>query len=84
MKDIKVFGTFLCPGCIVLKELLDKKGVDYTFFDITDPDGLTELACLGLADELALPVVVLGEEKANLTDFTQSIESLLDKERQNK
>jgi len=80
MKDIKVFGTFLCPGCISIKNLLDRKGVDYNFFNVAESDGLAELASLGLSDELTIPIVTIEDEKTNLTGFEIKIKALPDKE----
>jgi len=54
----KVFGTQTCPGCIQIKKLLDAANASYEFFDVSTSAGLAELAIHGLADELAIPIVV--------------------------
>ncbi|CAK7036224.1 MAG: hypothetical protein PEPC_01537 [Peptostreptococcus russellii] len=33
---MKVYGTMLCPDCPPIKELLEKKGVEYEFLNITE------------------------------------------------
>ncbi|MEG0250667.1 MAG: glutaredoxin domain-containing protein [Peptostreptococcus sp.] len=33
---MKVYGTMLCPDCPPIRELLEKKGVDYEFLNITE------------------------------------------------
>ena len=73
---MKIFGSQQCPGCVQLKSLMKKKGISYTFFDITDSDGLAELATYGLADELTIPIVVKGEEKLDLNTYTNELKKL--------
>lgn len=33
---MKVYGTMICPDCPPIKKLLDEKGVDYEFRNITE------------------------------------------------
>ena len=76
---MKVFGTQTCGGCIELKKLLAQKGVSYTFFDISESDGLAELAVYGLADEVSIPIVVRGEDKVDLNEYVAELQQLPDK-----
>ena len=34
--NIKVYGADWCSDCISIKKLLDAKGIDYEYVDITD------------------------------------------------
>lgn len=72
---IKVFGTFTCPGCLEVKNLLDKKNVEYQFYNIQEDDGLAELAVEGLADELSIPIVTDENGKVDLDSFVQELNS---------
>ena len=31
-----VFGSSMCPDCVVMKEELDKRGIKYLYLDITE------------------------------------------------
>ena len=73
---IKVFGTHICAGCLELKNLLDKKDVEYEFHNIHEADGLAELASIGLADELSIPIVVDDNGKVDLDTFVELLNSL--------
>ena len=33
---MKLYGTMLCPDCPPIKELLEKKGIEYEFLNITE------------------------------------------------
>lgn len=37
---IIVYGTDLCPDCLALKRILDTKGIDYKYMDITKGLGI--------------------------------------------
>ncbi len=39
MKKIFVFGSVQCPDCMVLKELLEKHQIRYSFVDVLDSLG---------------------------------------------
>lgn len=68
---IKVFGTHTCSGCIELEALLKKNSVEYVFFNVSEKEGLAELALAGLADSLAIPIIVENGKKVLLEDFTR-------------
>ena len=36
VKKKVVFGSSMCPDCIVMKEALDERGVKYLYLDITE------------------------------------------------
>lgn len=36
VKKKVVFGSSMCPDCIVMKETLDERGVKYLYLDITE------------------------------------------------
>lgn len=36
VKKKVVFGSSMCPDCIVMKEVLDERGVKYLYLDITE------------------------------------------------
>ena len=36
IKKKVVFGSSMCPDCIVMKEALDERGVKYLYLDITE------------------------------------------------
>jgi len=73
---IKVFGTSTCSGCIQLRALLDSKEVEYEYYDIREPDGLAEMAIIGLADELSVPVVANEDGKIELNTFTELLNNM--------
>ena len=73
---IKVFGTNSCINCIKLKNLLDSKKVNYTYYNIRESDGLAELAISGLADELEVPIVANDNGKLDLDTFVEKLNNM--------
>lgn len=38
MSKVEIFATRFCPYCHAAKSLLNKKGVEYSEIDVSDPD----------------------------------------------
>lgn len=56
MKKIQVYSTSNCPNCRVLKQLLDKRNINYMEVDMATPAALTELHMNGVFT-MAAPVL---------------------------
>lgn len=56
MKQIQVYSTSNCPNCRVLKQLLDKRNINYREVDMATPAALTELHMNGVFT-MAAPVL---------------------------
>ncbi len=59
MQDIQIYSTSNCPNCRVLKQLLNKKNVQYKEVDMATPAALTELRMNGVFTMTA-PVLQVG------------------------
>lgn len=72
---IKVFGQHSCIGCVTLEAELKKKKINYEFYNVTEPEGLAELAACGLADERTVPILLdkKGNKVKDLNTFVASL-----------
>ena len=59
MQDILIYSTSNCPNCRVLKQLLDKKSIQYKEVDMATPAALTELRMNGVFT-MSAPVLQIG------------------------
>ncbi len=59
MQDIQIYSTGNCPNCRVLKQLLEKKNVQYKEVDMATPAALTELRMNGVFT-MSAPVLQIG------------------------
>lgn len=53
---IKLFSTEGCAGCVVVKKLLDDKGVVYETFDVMNVDHMAEASKFGVR---GIPTIVI-------------------------
>tara|TARA_Y100000114_G_C11764120_1_gene332352 strand:+ start:38925 stop:39173 length:249 start_codon:yes stop_codon:yes gene_type:complete len=60
MKTIKVFGAGWCSGCKQLKDYLDVRGVEYTYYDIDTEEGGEEATKYTVR---SLPTTVIERER---------------------
>ena len=58
---IKIFTTETCPTCKIIKDLMDKNGIEYKVIDMQTPSGKTELAMKGLFP-MSAPVLFVGDK----------------------
>jgi glutaredoxin len=71
--EVIIFTTNSCPKCIEIKSLLQKKGIEYKEFNVEEPDGLAELAMLGIGVQ-SVPVLVWnGETFTDIKEIKQKI-----------
>jgi glutaredoxin len=61
MENISIYSTSNCPNCRVLKQLLDKKNINYKEVDMATPSALTELRMNGVFT-MAAPVLQIGNK----------------------
>ena len=59
MQDINIYSTSNCPNCRVLKQLLDKKNIQFNEVDMSTPAALTELRMNGVFT-MSAPVLQIG------------------------
>jgi glutaredoxin-related protein len=85
MKKIFLFGSPKCPDCVVLKEMLDKAQVRFTFIDVQDSlgklkmflkyrDTLPEFEEVKQKGSVGIPFVVVNDgEWVSLEGPTESL-----------
>jgi glutaredoxin-related protein len=85
MKKIFLFGSPQCPDCVVLKEMLDKAQVRFTFIDVQDSlgklkmflkyrDTLPEFEEVKQKGSVGIPFVVVNDgEWVSLEGPTESL-----------
>ncbi len=59
MQDINIYSTINCPNCRVLKQLLEKKNIQFNEVDMSTPAALTELRMNGVFT-MSAPVLQIG------------------------
>ena len=59
MQDINIYSTSNCPNCRVLKQLLEKKNIQFNEVDMSTPAALTELRMNGVF-AMSAPVLQIG------------------------
>lgn len=59
-KKIYLFGKQDCGLCQGWKKKLENFNIEFQYFDIEDPDNLTEFTLMGLTK---IPALVIGENK---------------------
>ena len=59
MQDINIYSTSNCPNCRVLKQLLEKKNIQFKEVDMATPAALTELRMNGVFT-MSAPVLQIG------------------------
>ncbi|MCZ7397444.1 MAG: glutaredoxin family protein [Candidatus Methanoperedens sp.] len=59
MQEINIYSTSNCPNCRVLKQLLEKKNVQFNEVDMGTPAALTELRMNGVFT-MSAPVLQIG------------------------
>jgi glutaredoxin len=59
MQDINIYSTSNCPNCRVLKQLLEKKNIQFNEVDMATPAALTELRMNGVFT-MSAPVLQIG------------------------
>ncbi|WP_213818831.1 hypothetical protein [Garciella nitratireducens] len=73
MKEMMVYGSYLCSSCIEMQEYFETHSIDYTFYDITlDLQALKRFLKLReespIFDEvkkegkIGIPTIIIGEE----------------------
>lgn len=55
--SIKVFGATACPGCVTVKTLLGKRGIDFVEYDVNNVDDMEAAMAVGVR---SIPTVVIG------------------------
>ena len=59
MQEINIYSTSNCPNCRVLKQLLEKKNIQFSEVDMGTPVALTELRMNGVFT-MSAPVLQIG------------------------
>ncbi len=59
MQEINIYSTSNCPNCRVLKQLLEKKNIQFNEVDMGTPAALTELRMNGVFT-MSAPVLQIG------------------------
>jgi glutaredoxin len=59
MQEINIYSTANCPNCRVLKQLLEKKNIQFNEVDMGTPAALTELRMNGVFT-MSAPVLQIG------------------------
>jgi glutaredoxin-like YruB-family protein len=58
--EVKVYSTSTCPWCRKVKEYLEKKGIEFTEYNVgEDREKLQEM--ISVSGQRGVPVVVVGE-----------------------
>lgn len=63
----KLFGASWCNPCKMAKQIMEQKGLDYTFFDVDIPENAEALNKLLGAPARAIPVIFVGDECTRIT-----------------
>ncbi len=60
MADVRIYSTAVCPYCVMAKNYLQRKGVDYRELRIDSDSALRE-EMLTLARRTSVPQIFIGE-----------------------
>lgn len=58
---VKLFGTKHCPGCDKAKQLLDKYGAEYEYYDLEE-DQRAAMVVVKMTRQRSVPVVQIGNK----------------------
>lgn len=57
--EIKVFGATACPGCVTVKTLLGKRGINFVEYDVNNFDDMEVAMAFGVR---SIPTVAIGAD----------------------
>lgn len=67
MQNVIVYGKSVCPNCDTVKQLLESKGIEFTYVDLEqDMTSFFKFRGLGI---LEVPVIEVDGELLNLADL---------------
>lgn len=61
MRNIKVYSTESCPHCIMAKDFLKEKNIDFIDIDVSADRGAAE-EMIEKSGQMGVPVILIGEE----------------------
>ena len=72
MKKYVIFSTEMCPNCKELKDMLNKKKIEFEEMDLGSSEGLTELRINGIFT-LEAPVLQVGDKFFSFEEAKEAI-----------
>ena len=60
-KKVFIYSTSMCPYCEIAKDFFNKKGIEYTNYDIgSDVEKRREM--IEMTGQMGVPVILIGED----------------------
>lgn len=73
MPQVTIYSTPVCPYCVKAKNLLKKKGVDYTEVDVSDPEEREQMI-VKAGGKRTVPQIFIGETHVGGADELHALE----------